>query len=140
MRGATHMTGNIQLALDDAVKANALRALLSRSAGIPVVCVEFPVVEDACVVVVDPPHLTRLPAPLTHPERVVLISQGDSGSLEYAWDAGVSSVISDEDPLNTAVLAILAACLRSGSCRQKQAGQTAPHREQGAVLDQKELE
>ncbi len=140
MRGATHMTGNIQLALNDSARANTLRALLSRSAGIPVICVDCPVMEDACVVVVDPPHLTRLPAPLPHPERVVLISRGDAGTLKYAWDAGVSSVISEEDPLNTAVLAILAACLRAGSCRQKHAGQTAPPREDDALVDNKEMD
>jgi hypothetical protein len=44
---------------------------------------------------------------------VVLITRDDPGSLRNAWDAGVNSVVFDRDPLNTVVLAILSAFLRS---------------------------
>lgn len=118
-RGSTHMTGNIQLALSDAAKAAALQAVLSRSTQASVVCVEDPVMEAACVVVVDPSHLTRLPVPLSHPDRVVLIAGGDPGSIKNAWDAGVGSVVSEQDSLNTVVLAILAVCLRGGQGRPR---------------------
>jgi hypothetical protein len=54
-------------------------------------------------------HLGLLRQPISNPERVVLIAGNDSGDLARAWEAGVNSVITDRDPLNTAVLAIMAA-------------------------------
>jgi hypothetical protein len=107
--------GCIQLALNDAARADQLRGLLVRTTQMQVRCVESPCVEEACVVVVDPAHLRMLPAPLAFPDRVVLITQKDTTHLKDAWEAGVNSVVSDQDPLNTIVLAILSACLRSGN-------------------------
>jgi hypothetical protein len=107
--------GCIQLALSDSGKADQLRGLLVRTTQMQVQCVESPCLEAACVVVVDPSHLRMLPAPLTYPERVVLITQKDTTHLKDAWEAGVNSVVSDLDPPNTVVLAILSACLRSGN-------------------------
>ena len=105
----------IQLALSDAGKADKLRSLLSRSTQLQVRCVETPSLKEACVVVVDPAHLRMLPVPLDFPERVVLITPNDPNQLKEAWDAGVNSVVNEQDPPNTVVLAILSACLRSGS-------------------------
>ena len=105
----------IQLALTNAAKADLLRSLLSRNTQLTVRCVESPCIEEACVVVVDPPHLRMIPSPLAFPERVVLITPNDPNHLKDAWEAGVNSVVSDQDPPNTVVLAILSACLRSGS-------------------------
>ena len=105
----------IQLALSNVAKADLLRGLLSRSTQLPVHCVESPCIEEACVVVVDPPHLRMIPSPLAFPERVVLITQNDPNHLKDAWEAGINSVLSEQDPPNTVVLAILSACLRSGS-------------------------
>ncbi len=105
----------IQLALSNAAKADLLRSLLSRSTQLPVRCVDKPCIEEACVVVVDPAHMRMIPAPLAFPERVVLITQNDPNHLKDAWEAGVNSVVSEQDPPNTVVLAILSACLRSGS-------------------------
>jgi len=110
----------IQLALSDTAKADALRNLLARSTQLQVRCVEKPCLEEACVVVVDPPHLRLLPNPLPFPERVVLMTVNDAGHLRDAWDAGVSSVVTEQDPPNTVVLAILSACLRSGTADAKQ--------------------
>jgi hypothetical protein len=117
------MMASIQLALSDTAKAEALRTVLSRSAGSPVVCVEQPEPETACAVVVDLAHLGRLPVPLTHPERVVLLARSDEECLQSAWDLGVSSVVSESDPLNTVVLAILAVCLRAGPSKEPAADQ-----------------
>jgi len=117
----------IQLALSDTAKADALRGVLARSAPIEVVCVKVPELDRACVVVVDQDHFDSLPMPLATPEKVVLISSNDPGSLKSAWDAGVVSVISDQDPLNTAVLAILAACLRTGAARPKEDAPKVPN-------------
>ena len=105
----------IQLALSNTAKADLLRGLLCRSTQLPVHCVDSPCVEDACVVVVDPPHLRMMPSPLAFPDKVVLITQNDANHLKDAWEAGVNSVVSDQDSPNTVVLAILSACLRSGS-------------------------
>jgi hypothetical protein len=62
--------------------------------------------------VVDCDGLDRLPSPLLNPERIVLITRNDSAHLEQAWNAGVRSVVFNNDPLGTAVLAIMAAGLR----------------------------
>lgn len=111
--------GPIQLALSDAAKAEALKGVLARSAQRDVVCVEIPDLASACVVVVDQAHLGGLPQPLPQPEKIVLLAANDPDSLKEAWDAGVSSVVSDQDSLNTLVLAILAVCLRTGAARPK---------------------
>lgn len=111
--------GSIQLALSDTVKAEALRSVLSRSAKAAVVCVEWPDPATACAVVVDPGHLGRLPVPLVHPERIVMVAPGDEEILQAAWDLGVNSVVSDHDPVNTVVLAILAVCLRAGPAKDR---------------------
>jgi hypothetical protein len=63
--------------------------------------------------VVDETALRRLPLPLAHPERVVLISRQDPQLLAEAWDAGIVSVASLEDSLPTVLLAIMAAALRA---------------------------
>lgn len=118
-RQKDHCMNCIQLALSNRAKADQLRGLLCRSTQLPVHCVESPCVEEACVVVVDPAHLRMMPSPLAFPERVVLITQNDANHLKDAWEAGVNSVVSEQDPLNTVVLAILSACLRSGSASSR---------------------
>ena len=120
-RQKDHCMNCIQLALCNAAKADLLRGLLCRSTQLLVRCVESPCIEEACVVVVDPPHLRMMPSPLAFPEKVVLITQNDASHLKDAWEAGVNSVVSDQDPPNTVVLAILSACLRSGSKRPRHA-------------------
>lgn len=113
---------SIQLALSDAVKADALRALLARSTNVPVRCVESPNYEEACAVVLDGARIRQEKLPLAHPDRIVLITPNDAGHLREAWEAGVNSVVSEQDPLNTVVLAVLAVCLRSGTARAKPTG------------------
>jgi len=110
--------GSIQLAMSDAAKADALRVLLARSTPMPVLCVEAPDFEDACAVVMDGERFSGLIAPIKHADRIVLITRNDAGHLKEAWEAGVNSVLSEQDPLNTVVLAVLAACLRSGTARR----------------------
>jgi hypothetical protein len=111
--------GSIQLALTDASLADRLQGLLARSTSVPVNCTESPDIEGACVVVVDPAHLGLLPAPLPYPDRVVLITQKDPAHLSDAWEAGLNSVVFNQDSLNTVVLAVLAACLRNETCRKR---------------------
>lgn len=102
----------IQVALADTPYAHALRELLLRNGACEVLCVDSPDLNQGGVLVLDAEHLDRLAAPIQHPERLVLIARNEPKSLSRAWDAGVTSVVYDKDPLATAVLAIMAARLR----------------------------
>ena len=65
--------------------------------------------------VLDEQAFARLPLPLSNPERVVLITRNEPQAPQFlaqAWDAGIVSVVSAEDPLSTVLLAIMAAALR----------------------------
>lgn len=119
--------GSIQVTMCDAARADALRSMLARSTHVPVHCVECPDFESACVVVMDGERFGAMTPPLAHPERIVLITRNDAGHLREAWEAGVNSVLSEQDPLNTVVLAVLAACLRTGTTRPKSAGGRSEH-------------
>ncbi len=114
--------GSIQLVLSDMAKQDALRTLLVRSTPVPVRCVESPDFESACVVVMDGLNFGTRLSQIIHPDRVVLITRNDPGSLREAWEAGINSVLSEQDSLNTVVLAVLATCLRSGTARTRVAG------------------
>jgi DNA-binding NarL/FixJ family response regulator len=108
-------TGNnfmIQLAIREAGYLAALEKLLSRNAGWSVTSVETPDTHLPSVMVVDDTALARLPKPLAHPEFVVLITHNDPERLHEAWEAGIRSVVFYNDPVSTAVLAIMAATLR----------------------------
>jgi hypothetical protein len=62
---------------------------------------------------VDEAGFERLPLPLSHPERLVLISRPHPELLGRAWDAGIVSVVSPDDSLPTILLAIMATALRA---------------------------
>ncbi|MCS6952530.1 MAG: hypothetical protein RMK57_08890 [Bryobacterales bacterium] len=109
----------IQLALSDIPYATALRQMLERSGTWDVRCVETPNLEAPGVVVVDSDALERLPRPLPHPERFVLVTTNEPAELSRAWEAGIVSLVYQKDPLNTALLAILAARLRATRDRQR---------------------
>ncbi len=106
----------VQLALGRDSYANTLRqALLHEQAfrGWRVKCVASPDLAQNGVIVVDAEALDRLACPLPHPERVVLIAHKDAQHLHRAWDAGIVSVVDDNEPVSTAMLAILAARFRA---------------------------
>jgi hypothetical protein len=117
--------GSIQVSLSDAARAEALCALLERSTQTPVLRVERPDLEAACVAVLDEPTFQGLARPIEHADRIVLITRNDAVHLKEAWEAGVHSVLSEQDPLNTVVLAVLATCLRSGTRKPKPAADPA---------------
>ncbi len=102
----------VQLTIGDGSYASALRELLERNGTREVWCVDVPDPSRDGVIVVDSDALDRLPFPLVLPERVVLITRNDPPHLAQAWNAGIRSVVFNEDPLSTAVLAIMAAELR----------------------------
>jgi hypothetical protein len=102
----------VQLAIANASYASALRELLVRNGAFKVLCVDRPDLDREGVLVVDSERLKLLPMPLREPQRIVLIARNDPASLSKAWEAGVSSVVFEVDPLNTAVLAIMSARLQ----------------------------
>lgn len=102
----------IQLAISDASYATALRELLVRSAAWTVLAVEAPDPRLEGVIVLDAPALARLPSQVEHPERVVLITRNDPRHLARAWEAGIVSVVFENDSISTAMLAIMSARLR----------------------------
>jgi hypothetical protein len=110
------MLRTVQLSLrDDAYRA-AVREALSHSCAWHVESVDAPDPAQPCVQVVDEVAFARLPLPLPHPERVVLVTpRKDSLRLAEAWEAGIVSVVSLEDPMSTVLLAILSTGLRVGN-------------------------
>mgnify|MGYP001129656846 CR=1 FL=1 len=103
----------VQLTIRDARYASALQDLLERNGSVQVHRVDAPDPAQGGVIVVDLEGLDRLPAASVDPERVVLITRNDPRHLAQAWNAGIRSVVFSEDPLSTAVLAIMAAELRA---------------------------
>ncbi len=110
------MMQRVQLAIADCAYAAAIREALARSCAWHVESVDRPDPSQSCVLVLDEVAFARLPLPLSNPERVVLITRKDPESMAEAWDAGIVSVVSHEDPTNTVLLAIMAAALRVAKC------------------------
>ena len=102
----------IQVAIANECYATALRDLLARGAAWKVFSVEVPDPRVEGVIVLDAQALDRLPSQMANPERVVLITRSDPGALARAWEAGIVSVVSENDPMSTAMLAIMAARLQ----------------------------
>ena len=121
----------VQLVLADAAYAAALREALTRSGPWHVVARRIPDICEKCVLVLDELAFESLPLPLPNPERVVLITPRKETHLERAWEAGIVSVVSQDDPTSTVMLAIMAAALRVRSQAGLQAAggisPTVPH-------------
>jgi len=102
----------VQLAIMDLAYEAALRDALVRSGPWHVECVEALRPGERCVLVMDEAYLNRVPLPLPYPERVVLLTRKDPANLSHAWDVGIVSLVSPDDPPGTVLLAIMAAALR----------------------------
>ena len=102
----------VQLSIANGVYAATVREALSRSCAWHVEAVDRADPSQKCVLVLDELAFARLSLPLSNPERVVLISRKDPQLLAQAWEAGIVSVVSEEDPISTVLLAIMAAALR----------------------------
>jgi hypothetical protein len=109
------MLQTVQLAIADAVYAATVREALSRNCAWHVESVDRPDPAQPCVLVLDEVAFARLLLPLSNPERVVLITRKDPQHMAQAWEAGIVSVVSMEDPVSTVLLAIMAAALRIGT-------------------------
>ena len=108
------MMRTVQLSIADARYAAALRDALARSGPWQIEFVDRPNLALPCVLVLDETAFDRLALPLMNPERVVLITRQDPQLLAEAWEAGIVSVVSNEDSASTVLLAIMAAGLRVG--------------------------
>lgn len=106
------MMQRVQLAITDAAYRAAVRDAVSRNCAWHVVAIDHPELAQPGVLVLDEFAFARLPLPLSNPERIVLICHPDQQLLAQAWDAGIVSVLSQDDSLNTVLLAIMAASLR----------------------------
>lgn len=106
------MMQTVQLSISDSRFQGTVRDALVRNCAWHVECVDRPDPSQRCVLVLDETAFARLPLPLSNPERVVLVSRKDPQLLAEAWDAGIVSVVSAEDPASTVLLAIMAAALR----------------------------
>lgn len=109
------MMQTVQLSITDGRYAATVREALSRSCAWHVEAVERPDLSRHDVMVLDEQAFARLPLPLPNPERVVLITRKEPQAPQFlaeAWEAGIVSVVSEEDPLSTVLLAIMAAALR----------------------------
>ena len=106
----------VQLAIADGEYSAVVRDALSLTCAWHVESVDRPDSARHCVLVLDQLGLERLPLPLRNPERIVLIVHKDPQLLAQAWEAGIVSVVSEDDPINTVLLAIMAAGLRVDRC------------------------
>jgi hypothetical protein len=102
----------VQLAIMDSAYEAALRDALVRSGPWRVESVNSPRPGERCVLVMDEVCLNQVPLPLPYPERVVLLTRKDPAHLSHAWDVGIVSLVSPDDPPSTVLLAIMAAALR----------------------------
>lgn len=106
------MMQTVQLSIADGHYAAAVREALARNCAWHIESGPVPDLSHDCVVVLDEAAFARLAFPLANPERVVLITRKDPQTLAEAWEAGIVSVVSESDPINTVLLAIMAAALR----------------------------
>jgi len=106
------MMQTVQLSMSDAAYAATVREALSHNCAWHIESVDRADPSKHCVLVLDETALARLPLPLSNPERVVLITRKDPYLLAQAWEAGIVSVVSENDPISTVLLAIMAAALR----------------------------
>jgi hypothetical protein len=102
----------VQLAIIDSAYEAALRDALARSGPWRVERFDTPRPGERCVLVMDEACLNRISLPLPYPERVVLLTRKDPANLSHAWEAGIVSLVSPNDPPGTVLLAIMAAALR----------------------------
>jgi len=108
------------LAIANGTYATTLRELLARNAGWKALIVESPNTRAEGVIVLDTRALESLPSGFPNPERVVLITQNEPQLLARAWEAGIVSVVFENDPMDTALLAIMAARLNVGKAARQE--------------------
>lgn len=103
----------VHLSIVDTIYAEDLRAALLRSGPWQVEFVDRPRPGDeTSVLVLDESSFAKFSEGIANPKRVVLIIRQDPELLARAWEAGIVSVVSNDAPPATVLLAIMAASLR----------------------------
>ena len=126
------MMQTVQISIADPAYGAALREALVHSCAWRVEAVQQPDPSQHGVMVLDWAAFLRLPTPLSNPERVVLIGPQEPEVLAQAWDAGIVSIVSQGDPIDTVLMAIMAAGLRVDKAHSRTvAGGISPTAEQG---------
>lgn len=102
----------VQLAINNQRYAATLAGLLKRDGSHEVALVDRPDPGIGGVVVMDcrPENLRLIDV---QPDRFVVIARKDAGVLSRIWNAGVRHVVFEEDSPSTAMLAVIAAELRT---------------------------
>jgi hypothetical protein len=109
------MLQTVQLSIASGHYAATVREALARNCAWHVETVDRPDLSRDGVMVLDEQSFERLPLSLSNPERIVLVTRRepqDPQLLAQAWEAGIVSIVSEEEPLSTVLLAIMAAALR----------------------------
>ena len=120
----------VQLSIADGQYGATVREALTRSCAWHVQPVDRPDLSQHCVMVLDEQSFRQLPLPLSNPERVVLITRHDLQDPQFlgeAWEAGIVSVVSEQDPLSTVLLAIMGAALRIAKSHTSEAAGEITH-------------
>lgn len=107
----------IQLAVSNTSQANAIQNALEHNGDWDIARVAQPDPRIGGIILVDDIALDRVLPTLVNPERVVLITRNRPESLTRAWDSGIISVVFESDSIETILLAVLAASLRSTPSR-----------------------
>lgn len=105
------MVPKVQIAIGDPDLAVRLREVLLQLGNLDVECTPKPDFSTPGVIVVSPEQLPSALTDASGPERVVVLAPKNHGGLPGLWDAGVRSVVYDNEPVSMVVLAVSAAQL-----------------------------
>ena len=107
----------VQLAIENTRYAAALADLLKKDGSHLVTVADRPDLNIDSIIVMDGRKPENLMLFEAEPDRFVVIARKDAAVLSRIWDAGVRHVVFEEDSPTTAVLAVIAAELRSPHLR-----------------------
>jgi len=102
----------VQIIMANRGYARELERLLIRDGKHRVLQLESPDQNQAGVVVMDESSFNEFEKIPCQPEQVVLVAGHESSLLTRAWEAGLRSVVYNDEPIQTTLLAVIAAELR----------------------------
>jgi hypothetical protein len=102
----------VQIIMANQQYATELERLLKRDGQHRVLQLDEPSSQEAGVVVMDAEAFRKHSEASLHPDQVVLVADHEESLLTKAWEAGLRSVVFRDDPIQTTLLAVIAAELR----------------------------
>ena len=102
----------VQIIMANRKYATELEQLLVRDGQHRVVHLDAPDENESGVVVMDSDVFREFGDASCRPEQVVLVADHEEELLTKAWDPGLRSVVFRDDPIQTTLLAVIAAELR----------------------------